>query len=146
MEGTLLGTILSSAVVAALVTIILSHVFEQRRYLRDKKIQAYTNFLDQLHKILPDDAEVTRETVAKHMFVEASRLERPWWQLKIVGSKRVNKIADKVYWKYQKIVEQLGGKIDKGLADEILERLRTIEEARTELLEAMSEDVQKRPL
>lgn len=49
----LLTIILSSALVSGVVSVIVSFVFENKKYLKEKRFNTYTSFLDQLDKVIP---------------------------------------------------------------------------------------------
>ena len=154
MTISILTIILTSAVISGIVTTVLSHLFENKRYVRDKKFSIYSNFLKQLNNLIPTDQQISRYQggVLQHLTSELHKLQENLWQVKIIGSEKVKKYAESVFWLFQELVKRTQNQYQVGegknlnelsstdrrkwLADQFVD----IKENRDEMVEAMSKD------
>ncbi|MBX4197763.1 hypothetical protein KW782_00310 [Candidatus Parcubacteria bacterium] len=69
----LLTVILSSVVISSIVSLILGYILDDRKYLKNKKIQVYSEFLEQLNKTIPVGEEI--DTINPAAIIEKVRKE-----------------------------------------------------------------------
>ncbi len=105
--------ILSSAVVSAVVSLILGQLFDKKKYLRDKKLAVYVEFLDQLEKLVPDE-EVAKEmappseVIIEKIRVAVYRLEKHVWKIKLISTDHdVQAAVTEVFELCEKYLEHL---------------------------------------
>ncbi|GEM_PF-3190466 len=149
----LLIVIISSAVVSGVVSVIVASFFENRKYLKEKKFNIYSDFLDQLDQFIPPEVmgNLKGKELIKTVQVESAKIERHLWKLKLISEKR------SIVEKAAKIVDLIGtfGDVmreiikeddDKKAEDKkkVLESLfQKIDAERGFLLSEMNKDINK---
>jgi hypothetical protein len=140
----LLTVILSSAVISSIVTIILGYVFENKRYLKEKKLLVYTEFLEQLDKMFPAEeifGDTPKETMIRKMKVEASNLEKYIWKIKLISqNKNIHALADDLFEISEKLTDALSSDMDDKELEAIIEKSGLLQES---LIEEMNRDISK---
>ncbi len=145
--------ILSSALVSGVVSLLLSYVLENRRYIRDKKLTEYASFLEQLNEIVPRE-ELARLDGSKEKFLEETKaaylaLEKNLWRVKLISSdKEIHQRGEIIYDLYSDWVDLLEETLgaDKDIRDgdkrfdELAERINTEINA---IVKAMNRDIGK---
>lgn len=100
----ILTIVASSALVSGLVTIILGHIFENKRYIKDKKIAVYFEFLEQLDRIIPNEIMLPGHDLKKmkdSLAVESSALEKYLWKIELITeSSKVKECAKELFNTY----------------------------------------------
>lgn len=138
----LLTVILSSAVISSIVTVILSYVFENKRYIKDKKISIYTEFLEQLDKMFPAEeifGDAQKEQLLQKMKIEASRLEKYVWKIKLISqSGAINDYADQLFETSEKLIEELSLEGNDEKLESIIDESNELTE---KLIKEMGRDV-----
>jgi hypothetical protein len=140
----LLTVILSSAVISSIVTIVLSYVFENRRYIKEKKIAVYTEFLEQLDKVFPAEeifGDTPKDKLMQKMKVEASNLEKYIWKIKIISrNKSIYAGADDLFEISEKLINSLSDDADDKELEKVIEQSELVQES---LLEEMNKDISR---
>ena len=135
--------VLSSSVVSGLVTIVLGSVFENKRYIKDKKISIYTGFLEQLENVFPAEeifTWVTSKKLTEKMNIEIAKLERYVWKIKLISqNKNIQTKADKVFSSLEKIAELFVS--SKTSSKKILSAIDKSNALRDELIREMNNDI-----
>lgn len=97
-----MAIVLSSAVVSGLVSVILGYVFDNKKYIRDKKLSVYSEFLDQYEKLIPsEDLTVNKSTPT--ITLEKARLasfslEKYLWRVQLIAQdKDIPVLAEKLW-------------------------------------------------
>ena len=107
----ILSIILSSALVSSIVSIIVTYIFENKKYIKDKKIHAYTDFLEQLDKVFPAEeifGDANKDILIQRMKIEASNLEKHIWKIKLISqNKTIHQYADNLFEYSEKLIDEL---------------------------------------
>lgn len=133
---------LTSSVVAGLVTLILGHLFESRRYLKDKKLAVYSEYINKLNALLyPKKNE---EDITVRFFRALAELERLSWNVILLSNnKDLKDIAKLIVSNYRKIL--LGSHMKERLTNEERKQLKEVgsqqEKNREEFIKLANKDV-----
>ena len=134
----------SSALVSGVISLVLGHLFENRRYIRNKKISIYSEFLEQLDKIISEDLvakNVEAFILKERFFVESARLEKFIWKIKLISQNdRIKEYANKIFQLHGEISEQMGDGITEA---EFLKKIEKGNRLREELIDLMQKDINK---
>ncbi len=140
----LLTVLLSSALISSIVTIILGYVFDNRRYIKDKKILVYTDFLEQLDKVFPAEeifGDTAKEALMHKMKVEASNLEKYIWKMKLISqNKKIHTLSDEIFHTSEELIEKFSEDADDKILEPIIDKSDSLQE---KLLQEMNEDIGK---
>ncbi len=138
----ILTVILSSAVIASIVSIVLGYVFENKRYIKDKKILIYTEFLEQLDKMFPAEeifGDTDNDVLLKKMKIEASNLEKYIWKIKLISqNQKIHEYVDNLFTSSEQVLEFLSSDKEEEAFEAIIEKSETL---RDELITAMNKDI-----
>ncbi len=139
----IITVILSSALVSGLVSVIVTYVFENKKYLKEKRFSTYTNFLDQLDKILPVEImeDLKGDKLVKRIQTECAKIERYIWQIKLVtGNNTIQKSVDKIF----DLIEELTELIELTKKEkEIMKVFTEIDREREILITEMNLDISR---
>ncbi len=140
----LLTVILSSAVISSIVTIILGYIFENKKYIRDRKMSLYSDFLEQLDKLFPAEeifGDAEKDKLIKKMKIEASNLEKYIWKMKLISrDKKIHAYADELFESSEKLIEGLSADMDDDKLEPIIEESENL---RDELIGNMNKDINR---
>jgi hypothetical protein len=138
----IITVILSSAVIASIVSIILGYVFENKRYLKDKKLAVYTEFLEQLDHVFPAEdifGDSDRDKLVQKMRIETSKLEKYIWKIKLLSRNAdVHEHADKLFEVSEKLIDSLTSDTEDHELEKIIDESETLRE---ELISEMNRDI-----
>lgn len=128
--------ILSSALISAVTSIILGYVFEHTRYLKDKKLTVYTEFLEQLDKVFES---IDGHTLISIMQRENARLGKHILKIKLLSqNKNIRRNADELSSLFDDLIDRIDPDASQEETDAITEKVRTISE---ELIREMNNDI-----
>ena len=133
--------ILSSALISAVTSIILGYVFEHTRYLKDKKLTVYTEFLEQLDKVFPYELfeSIDGHTLISIMQRENARLGKHILKIKLLSqNKNIRRNADELSSLFDDLIDRIDPDASQEETDAITEKVRTISE---ELIGEMNNDI-----
>jgi hypothetical protein len=138
-------TVLAPLGVIALTTWFSKSYLENRNDLRKRKIEAYTDFLEQANKVFQHEIVLTLDIVETYIkwhdktAPEIAKLERCIWLIRVLGSEEVALQADQIHIYLLSAHVQLL----KGNSHEAKEKIAKAEDAVYPLTEAMREDIQQ---
>lgn len=143
----------SSALVAGTVSALLSNIFEDRKYIRDKKLSIYSDFLDQVDRFIPAEdlgGSTPDETVVQHVKVEFYRLEKHILRVELIATDEDIRVrAKNIYMQLRKcaeIIDQIhtegkGAVETKGKL--LTAQYRKAKKELKELVSLMNQDIRK---
>lgn len=140
----LISVILSSAVIASIVSIVLGYIFENKRYIKDKKIVIYTEFLEQLDKMFPAEeifGDTDKDKLIQKMKVEVSNLEKYIWKIKLISRNiKIHQDADTLFDSSEQLIDGLSEDTGDEKLEKIIEESETLRE---KLITEMNRDINR---
>jgi hypothetical protein len=139
-------TIISSAIVSGIVSIIASYFFENRKYLKEKRFSTYTNFLDQLDRAIPAEAmgKLKGDDLREAVRIESAKIERYLWQIKLISDNElILKKSENIFDLYGKLSEIADSLTSDDKDKKITSVFHKINSEREILLYEMNKDINK---
>jgi hypothetical protein len=109
--------LLSSAVISGIVSALISNGYQERQYIRDKKLTVYSEFLDQLDKAVPLEhifGESTHKKMLAEMQIHTAKLKKFIRQIRLISTdKNIVNLCEKLLdnsWDIANLIDEVGEK------------------------------------
>jgi len=141
---TILVSVLGSSVVAGFV----SHFYQSTRYLKDKRFQAYIDYLEQYSKIFSPEVVVgvvdrkKGRKIIEHLKVTIPALEKHLWKIQLVSGKdSIKEKAREIFRTYDQYLYVLDAQKSTTKSFDVLNA--HCNKVRDEMIKEMNEEMGK---